>query len=99
MKDDMVKKAQLLEQNPVYVAEELHKIIKIMISNMSFDSRQKAYANLKQKFDDFNRIEISNKKSPGGAAIGVSLGLVKNVLNGKDPYFINIVINELIKRL
>jgi hypothetical protein len=29
----------------------------------------------------------------------VSLGLVKNVLNGKDPYFINTVLKELIIRL
>tara|TARA_B100000131_G_scaffold322185_2_gene375300 strand:+ start:7816 stop:8115 length:300 start_codon:yes stop_codon:yes gene_type:complete len=99
MSHDLIKKAQILEENPVYVAEELHKIIKIMISKMSFESRQNSYRNLKDKFKDFNVVEIANKKSPGGAAIGVSLGLVKNVLNGKDPYFINIVINELIKRL
>tara|TARA_Y100000034_G_C6782123_1_gene349659 strand:- start:29 stop:328 length:300 start_codon:yes stop_codon:yes gene_type:complete len=99
MSNDLIKKAQLLEQNPVYVAEELHKIIKIMIARLSFESRAKSYLNLKDKIEEFDSMEIANKKSPGGAAIGVSLSLVKNVLNGKDPYFINIVLNELVRRL
>ena len=44
-------------------------------------------------------MEISSKKAPGGAAIGASLGLLKNVLNSSDPYFINIVLKELYNRL
>lgn len=93
------KQAQMLEQNPVYIAEELHNIIKIMINNMSPDVRMKSFQNVKNKVSQFNVMEISSKRAPGGAAIGVSLGLIKNVLNGKDPYFINIVISELLRRL
>lgn len=93
------KRAQMLEQNPVYIAEELHNIIKIMINNMSPNVRMKSFQNVKNKVSDFNVMEIASKRAPGGAAIGVSLGLIKNVLNGKDPYFINIVISELIRRL
>ena len=70
-----------------------------MINNMSPDVRMKSFQNVKNKVSQFNVMEISSKRSPGGAAIGVSLGLIKNVLNGKDPYFINIVISELIRRL
>ena len=99
MSDDLIKKAQILERDPVYVATELSKIIKIMLSRMSSSAQVKSLINVKNKLEKLNVIEISGKKNPGGAAIGVSLGLVKNVLNGKDPYFINVVLQELAKRL
>ena len=99
MYNDLRKYSQMLESNPVYVAEELANIIKIMINNMSPDVRQKSFNNMRNRVSEFNTMEISNKRSPGGAAIGVSIGLVKNVLNGKDPYFINTVLKELAIRL
>ena len=99
MSNNIDKKAQMLEQNTVYVAEQLHNIIKIMIIRMSPEARQRSYANVSNKLKDFNVMEISGKRSPGGAAIGVSLGLIKNVLNGRDPYFINVVLSELMRRL
>lgn len=95
----MKKESQILEQNPVYVAEQLYSMIKVMISRMSPEARMRSYQNVSSKLDDFNVTEIANKKAPGGAAIGVSLGLVKNVLNGRDPYFINTVLKELMLRL
>ena len=94
-----IKTAQMLENNPVYVAEEISNIIKIMINSMSPDVRARSFQNVKNKLNDFNTLEIANKNAPGGAAIGVSLGLVKNILNGKDPYFINTVLTELSLRL
>jgi len=93
------KKAQLLEQNAVYVAQELHNVIKIMISRMSLEARPRSYQNVSNKIQQFNVMEIAGKKAPGGAAIGVSLGLIKNILNGKDPYFINVVLSELMRKL
>jgi len=97
--EPLAKEAQILESNPVYVAEQIASIIKIMINNMSPDVRQRSFANVKNKISEFNVMEISNKRAPGGAAIGVSLGLIKNILNGKDPYFINTVLSELSIRL
>jgi hypothetical protein len=99
MSDNLEKNAQLLEQNAVYVAEQLHSVIKIMITRMSPESRLRSYQNVSGKIREFNVMEIAGKKAPGGAAIGVSLGLIKNVLNGKDPYFINTVLSELMIRL
>jgi transcription termination factor NusB len=96
---ELVKHAQMLEDNAVYVAEELYNVIKIMINKMNPGSRAKSFNNIKGKISGFNVMEISNKKSPGGAAIGASLGLIKNVLNSKDPYFINVVLSELSSRL
>ena len=51
-----------------------------------------------EKLSDFNVLEYQIK-TPGGAAIGASLGLVKNALNSKDSYFVNVVLKKLIKRL
>jgi hypothetical protein len=99
IEESIEKKAQILESDPVYIANQLTSIIRIMLSRISNKSRPKSFLNIKNKLKYFNTMEISRKKNPGGAAIGVSLGLVKNVLNGKDPYFINVVIQELIKRL
>jgi hypothetical protein len=99
MSDRIEKYSQILEQNPVYVAEQIHNMIKIMIARMSPEARMRSYQNVSSKIDEFNTVEIASKKAPGGAAIGVSLGLVKNVLNGRDPYFINTVIKELLIRL
>ena len=93
------KSAQILEMNPTYVADQLHKIIKIMLAKISPEKRSGSFKNVAEKLSDFNVLEISNKKAPGGAAIGASLGLVKNVLNSKDSYFVNVVLKELIKRL
>jgi hypothetical protein len=99
MSNNISKEAQMLEQNPTYVAEQLHSMIKVMISKMSPESRMRSYKNVSNKIQAFNAMEIAGKRTPGGAAIGVSLGLIKNVLNGRDPYFINIVLNELMIRL
>ena len=99
MLHDIKKYSQMLESDPVYVADELHKIIKVMVNRMSFESRVNAFRNIQGRIQEFNTIELANKKSPGGASIGVSLGLVKNVLNGRDPYFINLVIAELVRKL
>ena len=96
---DINKSAQILEMNPSYVADQLHKIIKIMLAKISPEKRSNSFKNVADKLSDFNVLEISNKKAPGGAAIGASLGLVKNVLNSKDSYFVNVVLKELIKRL
>ena len=42
---------------------------------------------------------MSAKKMTGGAGIGTTIALIKNILNGSDIYFINIVIDELVKKL
>ena len=91
----MDKTSQSFGDNPKYVAQEIAKVIGIMISRLKYENRPNAYRSLKDKIVDLNVIEISNKKSPGGAAIGVSISLVKNMLNGKDPYFVRSVINHL----
>ncbi len=90
----MFKEAQAL-LDPDVVARQIVDIIKVMISQMSPESQLKAIPNLKNKIDDLNIIELSGKKMLGGAPIGTSISLIKNILNGKDAAFILSVINKL----
>jgi transcription termination factor NusB len=96
---NLIKNAQMIENDPVYVSQQLSNIIDIMLNKISKEKRPGSYDAVVRKLKQFNTMEISSKKNPGGAAIGVSLGLVKNILNGKNPYYINIVLQELMKRL
>jgi transcription termination factor NusB len=95
----MLKNAQYRESDPKYVAEEVSKIIRVIISKMSIESQNKAKINLKNRFLRLNSQEMSNKKTPAGASIGTSIALVKNILNGRDGYFIKSVIDELVRLL
>ncbi len=85
--------------DPKFVAEQIRDIIHILISKMSLEAQQKAYPNLRKKINQLNIAEISNKTQTGGAPIGTSITLVKNILNGKDPYFIKMVLDELSRNL
>lgn len=82
-------------QDPKYVADQIRKIIEVMVGRMSLESQQKAYPNLKAKIQELNIPEMAGKNQTGGSAIGTSIGLVKNILNGRDPYFIKMVMDEL----
>lgn len=95
----MKKEARGYPDNPKFVAEKIRDIIDVMIGRMSLPAQQRAYPNLKSKFKSFPVQEMSSKKKPGGASLGVSIGLVKNILNGRDPLFIQMVLNELDKVL
>lgn len=85
--------------NPKYVADQIRKIIQVMVSRMSPEAQQKAYPNLMGKIKNLNIQEMSTKDQPGGSALGVSISLVKNILNGRDPYFIKMVIDDLSRGL
>lgn len=85
--------------DPKYVANQIRGIIQIMVGRMSLEAQQKAYPNLMGKIKNLNIQEMTTKKQPGGSALGVSISLVKNILNGRDPYFIKMVIDDLSRGL
>lgn len=95
----MKKEARGFPNNPKFVADQIRDILDVMIGRMSLESQIKAYPNLRNRINNLPIIEMSQKKHPGGAAIGVSIGLIKNILNGRDSTFINAVIRELLKVL
>jgi hypothetical protein len=91
----MIKEARGFPNNPKFVAEQIRDIIDIMVGRMSQESIARAYPNLRSRISKMPIADMSQKKNPGGASIGVSIGLVKNILNGRDPFFIKAVLDEL----
>lgn len=90
----MLKVAEV-QQNPLIVAQNIKGIIDILVSRFSTEARLRSYPNLRNKVLRLNQADIANKKSPGGAAIGTAITLIKNILNGREPAFISAVINNL----
>jgi hypothetical protein len=95
----MHKESQYLYENPQYVAQQIKSIIDIMLSKMSLEAKNNAYPNILNKINELNVPELASKKTPGGASIGVSLSLIKNMMNGKNPAFITQTLDELAKML
>ena len=85
--------------NPKLVAEAIKNIIQVMTQRMKIESQFGATQNIKGRIHEINPMIVSQKKNPGGASIGVSISIVKNVLNGRDPYFIHSVLEELKRSL
>lgn len=95
----MLKISQDRIADPKYVAEEIAKIIRILISKMSVEAQNRAKLNMKNRVFLLNPHEMSQKKTPAGASIGTSIALIKNILNGRDGFFIKMVMDELIKQI
>lgn len=95
----IVKTSQLNVFDHKAVGKNIADIINIMISRFSFKSRLGARENIRRRISNLNVQDISNKKTPAGAGIGTSIALVKNILNGKDSYFVKLVIEELQKNI
>lgn len=95
----MINKTANIHNNPEIVAKNIKNVIDVLVSRFSPESRIKAYPNLKSKITKLNPLEIQSKRSPGGAAIGVAISLIKNILNGRDGHFITMVISNLLRIL
>jgi hypothetical protein len=98
-KTGILKQAQVVTTDPKFVGEQVAKIILIMIAKFSINSRNKARANIRGRISNLNVSDIVSKKTPAGAAIGTSIALIKNILNGKDGYFVKSVLEELKKHI
>lgn len=90
-----ISKSAQIEENPQIIARRIKDIIDVLISGFSTEAKHHAYPNIRNKVMMLNPFQLSQKKAPGGAAIGVSISLIKNILNGKDPFFIRLVIANL----
>ena len=97
--ESFYKVSQYVENNPVHVAESLISIINIMLQRIKPESRLKSLNKIRDKLKDFDSQELASKKSPGGAAIGVTLSLVKNTLMARNIFFIDTVLKEISARL
>jgi hypothetical protein len=93
------KEAAALEEDPFYVSDRILDVIKIMLYSIKFENRPNSYKKIREKLEEFDPLTMSGKKAPGGAAIGVSLALIKNILNSKPELFIRTVLNDIKKKV
>jgi hypothetical protein len=89
----------MLMDNTEDAGKGLAVIIRFLLKRIEFTKRPYVIYNLKQKIYNLNEYEMSGKKSPSTASIGQSITFIKTILNGKPPYYIRAVINEVIKNL
>jgi len=89
----MIKSANL--DNPIIVAHNIKNIVDTLVSQFSHEAKLRAYPNIKEKISLLNAAELAEKRSPGGAAIGTAINIIKNILKGRDSFFINSVLENL----
>lgn len=94
-----IKKTAVYNVSAEEAANRIVKIVHLLVAKLKFESRRKAIENIRGKVLDINAQEVSNKKTPGGAVIGTSLSIIKNILNSEDPYYVNLVLKHLRTRL
>ena len=87
--------------SPQEAAKIIAAITNLLLVRVNIEKRQNYINKIKQKMTGLKGEVslISNKSMPSGAAIGQTVSLVKNLLNGKPPGYIASVLNELIYRL
>ena len=83
-------------QDPVRrTAESILKIINFLLFRVAPKDKARYLQRIKGKILKIPAGQVSLKKLPPTAAIGQSLSLVKNILSGLNPFFVQRVVDEL----
>ena len=83
-------------QDPVRMtATSILKIINFLLFRVPDKNKAKYLARLRGKIMRLPSGQIGMKQMPQSASIGQSIALVKNILSGLNPFFIQRVVNEL----
>jgi len=83
-------------QDPVRrTAESILKIINFLLFRVPQNNKTKFLQRIRGKIQRIPAGQISVKKMPQTASIGQSISLVKNILFGLNPFFVQRVINEI----
>ena len=85
--------------SPEVMAESLQKIISFILSKVPYDKRNKRKVRIKTKILELSSQDLSTTNLPEAASIGQALTIVKNMLFGKDPNYINQVRQDLMNKL
>lgn len=80
-------------------ADSLFKIVKFMFYRVPNNQKLKFMSRLRGKIVRLNPGELGVKKMPASSAIGQAITIIKNLLTGLNPAFINQVITEFVKLL
>jgi len=95
----MVKLAESMAtiDNPTAAGRGIAAIIRFLTRRIEPNKRLYSLLNLKRKIYELDEYQIASKKSPNTASLGQSITFIKTVLNGRPPYYVRQVINEVVK--
>ncbi len=89
----------MLMDNPEHAGKGIAVIIMFLLKRIDYNKRMYAVWRLKNKIVELDEFEMAKKKSPSTASLGNAITFMKTILNGKPPFYIRSVINEVIKHL
>lgn len=95
----MYKIAQLTIDSPQTAGKSIAAIIRFLLRKIEFAKRFYSVQNLKEKIIHLDEYEMANKRSPATASLGQAITFIKTILNGKPPFYIRSVLNEVIRNL
>src|SRR6266581_6257445 len=79
---------------PIQAGKGIAEIIKFLLKRIDPKTRPHSQYKLKEKLWHLNEYQMSNKKSPASASLGLSISFVKNILNGNPPLYIRSILKE-----
>ena len=84
---------------PDVMSDSLLKIINFILSKVPYDKQNKRKLRIKTKLLELSPQNLSTTELPEAATIGQALTIVKNMLFGKAPNYIDQVRREIIRKL
>ena len=94
-----VKKEATVEVSYQELGRAIANVILFLASRIKPENRTGIVAKMVRRIYYINDAELASKHTPPGAVFGQAITLIKTVLRDRDPGFIRLVINEVIKYL
>jgi len=85
--------------DPVLAARGIAAIIHFLTRRIEPNKRLYSLLGLKRKIYELDEYQIASKKTPTTASLGQSISFLKTMLNGRPPYYVRRVINEVVKQI
>ena len=100
-KERMIKIAESIAtaDDPAIAARGIAAIVHFLTRRIEPNKRLYALFDLKRKIYELDEYQIASKKTPTTASLGQSISFIKTMLNGRPPYYVRRVINEVVKQI
>jgi hypothetical protein len=86
-------------EDPSLAGRGLAAIITFLLRRIEPTKRVHALWNLKRKIYMMDEFEMASKRTPATASLGQSITFIKTLLNGRPPYYIRSVLNNIVGNL
>lgn len=89
---EVITKSLLKESqysDPAALAEAILKILSFFVYKVKIENRPRYIQNIQKRLYSLDPSSIAAKKKNPGAGIGASISVIKNILNGEQPYVVS----------